>query len=517
MPVRLLSRPVPGVPDVRRPARRPDGALLVPPAAALAIMLWGLNGPSYWRDEADTVSAVARSLPQLIRMLGHVDAVHGLYYLLLWPVAQVAGTGEMATRLPSALAMAAAAFCVAAIARRLVSRRAALCAGLLFAALPEASMQGHNARPYAMVIAAATASSYLLLRVAEDPRRARVAGYGLSLVLLGYLHMFALLLVPVHAIALAGPGGVRPHQLFRRWLAAAAAACAAVVPLVLLGWAQRGQIGWISRPGWHEASQLVVALTGGAVLASGLIGLLAAGGAVRLGRAGPGASGARAGGGRRLAWLAVPWLVLPPVVLFAVSAVKPVYYLPYVLFCLPATALLGGAFLAGLSWPARGGRRGAGGRAHHPHADRDPGAGQRRVTVAGRPDPGRRGAAGRRDHLPAGRHPAVGSRLRRRVRAAAGHRPGGTGRGHGPVSTGSACRDPCCCTANAGCAGSGSPRSGRSGAASAGIWRPGSGWPASGSRSAPRCGCGSTSRQVRRAGRMAHAAADSQPSSGGQQ
>lgn len=347
MSVRLLSRPVPPVPDVRRFARWPDGALLAPAAAALAIMLWGLNGPSYWRDEADTVSAVARSLPQLIRMLGHVDAVHGLYYLLLWPVAQVAGTGEIATRLPSALAMAAAALGVAAIARRLVSRRAALCAGLLFAALPEASRQGHNARPYAMVIAAGVLSSYLLLRVAEDPRRVRVAGYGLSLVLLGYLHMFALLLVPAHAIALAVPGGVRPHQLFRRWLAAAAAAGAAVVPLATLGWAQRGQIGWISRPGWHEASQLVVALTGGAVLASGLIGLLAAGGAVRPGRSGPG------GGGRRLVWLAVPWLVLPPVVLFAVSAVKPVYYLPYVLFCLPAGALLGGAFLAGLSWPAR--------------------------------------------------------------------------------------------------------------------------------------------------------------------
>ena len=93
MPVRLLSRPVPGVPDVRPPARRPDAALLTPPAAALAIMLWGLNGPSYWRDEADTVSAVARSLPQLIRMLGHVDAVHGLYYALMWAVTRLAGTG----------------------------------------------------------------------------------------------------------------------------------------------------------------------------------------------------------------------------------------------------------------------------------------------------------------------------------------------------------------------------------------------------------------------------------------
>src|SRR4029077_4069478 len=163
MPVRLLSRPVPGVPDVRRPARRPDGALLVPPAAALAIMLWGLNGPSYWRDEADTVSAVAHSPAQLIRMLGHVDAVHGLYYLLLWPVARVAGTGEMATRLPSALAMTAAALGVSAIARRLRSRRAALCAGLVYAALPAVTQQGHDARPYAMLTAAVVLASYLLL------------------------------------------------------------------------------------------------------------------------------------------------------------------------------------------------------------------------------------------------------------------------------------------------------------------------------------------------------------------
>src|SRR5215471_5243496 len=175
MSVRLLTRPVPGVPDVRRSARRPDGVLLVPPAAALAIMLWGLNGPSYWRDEADTVSAVARSFPQLIRMLGHVDAVHGLYYLLLWPVAQVAGTGEIATRLPSTLAMAAAALGIAAIARRLASRRAALCAGLLFAALPEVSVQGHDARPYAMITAAAVLASFLLVRVADDPRPTRLA------------------------------------------------------------------------------------------------------------------------------------------------------------------------------------------------------------------------------------------------------------------------------------------------------------------------------------------------------
>jgi mannosyltransferase len=135
------------------------------------MMLWGIDGPSYWRDEGDTVSAVSRSFPQLIGLLGHVDAVHGLYYLLLWPVARVAGTGEIATRLPSALAMAAAALGIAAIARRLASRRAALCAGLLFAALPEVSVQGHDARPYAMITAAAVLASYLLVRRPTTPGR----------------------------------------------------------------------------------------------------------------------------------------------------------------------------------------------------------------------------------------------------------------------------------------------------------------------------------------------------------
>ena len=86
---------------------------------ALVVMLWGVTAPAYWGDEAERWSPVSRSVPQLLRMLRHVDAVHGLYYLALWPTARVLGTGELAMRLPSALAMAAGALGIAAIARRL--------------------------------------------------------------------------------------------------------------------------------------------------------------------------------------------------------------------------------------------------------------------------------------------------------------------------------------------------------------------------------------------------------------
>jgi mannosyltransferase len=46
--------------------------------------------------------------------------------------------------------------------------------------------------------------------------------------------------------------------------------------------------------------------------------------------------------------LALPWLVVPPFVLIAASFVKPVYFVRYVEFCLPALSILAGAGLTGL-------------------------------------------------------------------------------------------------------------------------------------------------------------------------
>src|SRR5260370_1446800 len=86
------------------------------------------------------------------------------------------------------------------------ARRAGLCAGLLFAALPTVSNQGHDARPYAVVTAAAVLASYLLVRAAQDPRPRWFAAYGLSLALVGYLQLFGLLLVPAHAVTVIGLG-----------------------------------------------------------------------------------------------------------------------------------------------------------------------------------------------------------------------------------------------------------------------------------------------------------------------
>ena len=363
-----------------RAARRllPDWTLIAGPAVTAGMTLWGIRAHSYWGDETDTVSAVSRSVPQLVRLLGHIDAVHGLYYLLLWPVATVAGTGELAMRLPSVLAMAGAAAGVSVIARRLAGRRAGLYAGLVFAVLPTVSLQGQDARPYAVVTAAAVLASYLLIRAAGDPRARWLAGYGLSIVLVGYLQMFGLLLAAAHLVTLAGlswrraaAAGGRPWLTWRgltwrgparRWLVTFTAAGVALLPLLIIGWAQRAAIAWITRPGWSAAGGAVSSLAAGSLASVIVLGLLCALG-VHGGPRGrwpvqadqPVPPWAAAAGSRVLGWLAVPWLLLPPAVLLVVSQVKPVYNGRYITYCLPAVALLAGCGLAALRQPVRAG------------------------------------------------------------------------------------------------------------------------------------------------------------------
>ncbi len=304
--------------------------LLVPAAVTLLMVVWGLRTPSYWRDEAATLDAEARPVSALVRMLAHVDAVHGAYYLLVWPIVHVFGTGEVVLRLPSALAAAAAAAGIAALGRRLHSPRAGVLAGLVFAVLPQVSRYGQEGRPYAFALLGAVLASYLLTRFAEGPGWR--AGYGCAVALLGLLNLFGLLLLAGHAIFVLA----RCRTLVRRWLAAALLGCLPAVPIAVLAWRQRDQLGWLTAPDATAPGDFVVWLagsTGSAVLASVLVGL-----------------GLRSRTSGTATWLALPWLIVPPVLLLAAAKLAvPVYVPRYLAFCLPALALPVGIALAGIA------------------------------------------------------------------------------------------------------------------------------------------------------------------------
>jgi len=325
--------------------RLADRAWWAPGCAALvtlAVTLWKIQVPSFWRDEAATQSATQRSFTGLIAMLGHVDAVHGSYYVLIWLEVRLAGHSELALRLPSALAMAAAAALITMTGRRLVSSQAGLAAGLTFAALPAVSWFAQDARPFALETAAGAAASYFLVRLAEDDGHRRWGCcYAASLVVLGLTNLFGLMLIPAHALTVAAWRGRYSRQaLARGWFRAATVACVALLPLMALAWGQRGQVGWLRPPGAAAAlatGRLVgsAGLLFAAVVLTG-IGLAYAALGHRI----------RADWPVRLPALGLPWLLVPPLMLFVMSQIQPAYTFRYIVFCTPAAALLIGTGLA---------------------------------------------------------------------------------------------------------------------------------------------------------------------------
>ncbi|MFD0884129.1 hypothetical protein ACFQ08_06140 [Streptosporangium algeriense] len=228
-----------------------------PAVLAFAFVMWGIGVPSFWRDESVSVLAARMSFDELRELLSHIDTVHALYYLLLRPFAALGG--EVAVRLPSALAVAGATAGITALGHRLSAPGswAGTYAGLVYAFIPMVSRYGQEARSYALVGAVAVASTLVLL----GERRLRYAGYGLLVALLGWFHLYALLLLPAHAlVVLRRRGEILP------WLAALAGAAALLAPLVHIASGQRDeQLFWLKTPDLAALAQFGVEISGGPV------------------------------------------------------------------------------------------------------------------------------------------------------------------------------------------------------------------------------------------------------------
>ena len=320
--------------------------------AGLVSGFYRLGAPSPWRDEAATVDAAQRPVAQIFALLGHVDAVNGAYYLGLHPVIVFLGNSPAVIRAPSVLAMAATAGFTAALGRRLAASAdlpapvlTGLLAGLLLVAAPQATTYAQDARPYAIVTMLATVATYLLVRSLADGRWRWWAGYGAALASAGLFNLFSLLLIVAHGLSLlalaAGPPAWPPGRQLVRWAVAITAVTAALMPLLALGYRQRAQIGWLTRPGWGTVHVLAAGFAGSrAALVP--VALLALAGA-------PAGLVPRSAADLTPGLIALPWLAAPAVILLAASQAHPLYTGRYVEFSQPALALL---CAAGLSWLA---------------------------------------------------------------------------------------------------------------------------------------------------------------------
>jgi mannosyltransferase len=373
--------------------------LLVPVIPAIVGLITGvyhLGVPPLWRDEAATKAIASRSIGQILATMPHDDVVHGAYYLVVHVFIRLLGSSNGAIRLPSAIAAALACAFTALIAQRLAAGSgrwyAALtgvAAGSVLALLPAMIRYAQEARSYAIVTMLATVATYLLLRASDDGRPRWWAGYGAAIFLTGLFNIFGLLIVMAHGLTLLVTGWHVPGRQGGRgsahavglaaapapgiattgaaadgygrdfqspavlkpegrqllgvplsWLTAGLTAVVLLVPLVVMAYAQRNALSWMTAtaPVGRDAVVLAHFWAGSPGLVGPVFGLGALGVVASL------IDGPRA---PSPATVALPWLTVPPAILLAVSTTYSVYDARYVEYCLPGLAI---CVACGITW-----------------------------------------------------------------------------------------------------------------------------------------------------------------------
>jgi mannosyltransferase len=343
-----------------------------------ALGMWGLaRDSSMGNDEVATRWAALLPLHLVAHLLRHVDAVHGLYYLLMhgW---MAVGTSPTVMRIPSVIAMVVAVALTAIIGRRLTgSAWAGLFAGLIVALTPTISYYAQTARSYALVFACVVGSTLALLHAlaaeagtgetgtreagtgeagtpeasaAKDeagrarPAVSRYLVYAVLLIVGGYLNELSLLVVAAHAVTvlLARYG----RRVILHWAAAAAVSVIVVLPLAALSARQDGAVAWITRPGLLSLRILFHDYFGATTAVAVLLFCCAVAAVLPPLHRGRRAAGPAwwSQGGVSLPSVAAPLLVVPGALLILESLVaRPLYVDRYVLYGEAGAALLAGA------------------------------------------------------------------------------------------------------------------------------------------------------------------------------
>jgi mannosyltransferase len=339
---RVAVAPIPSGPRRRRGVLDP----LAVGVLAAVIGAIGAAWPSLWFDESATISASAsRSVPDLWRMITHIDAVHGLFYLLMHGWFSIFPLTEFWSRVPSCLAIGIAAAGVVVFAKQFLPRTTAVCAGVVFAILPRVTWAAVEARSYALTAAAAVWLTVLLVTAVRRQQPRLWVFYTLALMVSILLNLYLVLLVPVYAVVT--PVVRRDKAVLRWWAITSAIAVGTLTPLILFAHGQSFQVAWIYPLNWHNVLDVVLhqyfdnsvpfAILAGLILLTAL--------AIRMrGR------WRTLGDTRRVLIICAAWVVVPTAISLIYSAISdPFYYPRYLFFTSPAMAVVLAVCIVGIA------------------------------------------------------------------------------------------------------------------------------------------------------------------------
>jgi mannosyltransferase len=319
---------------------------LVVAVLGIVVSLAGAGRPSFWYDEAATISAsYSRSLGQLWQMLGNVDAVEGLYYVLMHGWFAIFPPTEFWSRVPSGLAVGGAVAGVVVLGKQLSSRTVALASGLVCAILPRTTWAGIEARPYALSMMAAVWLTVLLVYAARRDSAAVWLSYALALAMSILVDVY-LLLLPFAYVAFIF-GCRRGRTVPRRFAVTSVLTIGALAPFLILVAGQAHQISWVARIGhrtiedvtiqqYFERSPPFTVVSALIVVTAIALWLFTSAHLVE--------------GDRQLLTLAIGWLVIPTAAIVIWSAwVHPIYTPRYLCFTAPAMAVALGVCIGALA------------------------------------------------------------------------------------------------------------------------------------------------------------------------
>jgi mannosyltransferase len=325
-------------------------AVLDPPIVgilAAAVSLGGAGRPSFWYDEAATISgAYSRSLGQLCQMLSNVDAVHGLYYLLMHGWFEIFPPTEFWSRAPSGLTIGGAAAGVVVLGKQFSSRTVALASGVICAILPRTTWAGIEARPYAASMMAAAWLTVLLVRAGRRDSAWAWLSYGAVVAMSILLDVYLVLLLLAH-IAFVGVFWRRRTVLVRLAITSLMVGCM-LLPFMVTAVGQAQQISWIAPIGRRTIEDVVVQQYFERSPPFAVLSALAVVVAIVLWLS---TSAQLMESDRQLLTLAIAWLVIPSAVIVVWSAlVHPIYTPRYLTFTAPAMALILGVCIATVAY-----------------------------------------------------------------------------------------------------------------------------------------------------------------------